>query len=150
MADKLTNQAKKELAKMLYLKGGITVQKELAVRVDVNPNTIGRWIAEEGWEKLRKPLLLTREEQLQNLYTELENLQEYIKGKKEGQQFADSKEADVRRKLIKDIKDLETKASIVEMIETFKRITEWMKRQDVEEAKKLVEIFDRFIKDSLK
>jgi hypothetical protein len=95
-------------------------------------------------------LLMTREEQLQNLYAELKELNEFIKDKKPGKRFADSKEADTRRKLIIDIKALETKASIVEMIETAKRFIQWVKKFDFEKAKELTVLFDGFIKDSLR
>jgi transcriptional regulator with XRE-family HTH domain len=146
----MNNQQRKDWAKTLYLKEDVTVQKELAERVGVNPNTVGRWIKDEGWEKLRMNLLMTREEQLQNLYAELKELNEFIKDKKPGKRFADSKEADTRRKLIIDIKALETKASIVEMIETAKRFIQWVKKFDFEKAKELTVLFDGFIKDSLR
>jgi uncharacterized protein YjcR len=85
----MNNQQRKDWAKTLYLKEDVTVQKELAERVGVNPNTVGRWIKDEGWEKLRMNLLMTREEQLQNLYAELKELNEFIKDKKPGKRFAD-------------------------------------------------------------
>ena len=150
MATALSNQQKKDWAKTLYLRENMTVQKELAARVGVNPNTIGRWIQDEGWEKLRSNVLMTREEQLQNLLTELEELNNFIKSKKDGLRFADSKEADVRRKLIKDIKDLETKASIAEIIETAKRFIRWVSAFDIDKGKEISGLFDSFIKENLK
>jgi uncharacterized protein YjcR len=145
----LTNQQKKDWAKTLYTKENLT-QKEIASRVSVNPNTIGRWVQEGEWDKLRMSMLMTREEQLRNLYMELQELNEYIKTKDKGFRFADSKEADTRRKLIRDIKDLETKASIAEIIETAKKFITWIKLFDMELAKKISALFDDFIKDNLR
>lgn len=148
--NKLNNDQKKELAYMLYTKEGVTVHKVLAKRVDATPKTISKWIVEGKWEKRRQNMLLTREEQMQNLLIELEELNAYIKTKPEGKRFADSKEGDIRRKLIKDIKDLETKASVSEIIGTCKRIVQWLAPIDFEKSKQVADIFNSFIKDNLK
>lgn len=150
MANNSTNKQKREHAYMLYVKEGITVFKVLAERVGVTPKTISAWAEEDKWEKRRQNMLLTREEQMQNLLIELEELNNSIKLKKEGKRFASSAEADIRRKLIKDIKDLETKASVSEVIETCKRIIQWLSPVDFEKSKDVANIFDAFIKDNLK
>src|SRR5690606_5874655 len=103
----LSNKQKREHAKLLYTRDGITVYKEIARRVNATEHSIGRWAKEDNWELYRKNMLLTREEQMQNLLNELAELNEFIKQKPEGKRFANAKEGDVRRKLIKDIKELE-------------------------------------------
>lgn len=135
---------------MLYVKEGITVFKVIAERVGATPHTVSKWAEEDKWEKKRQNMLLTREEQMQNLLIELEELNEFIKKKPEGQRFADSKEGDIRRKLVKDIKDLETKASISEIIETAKRFTKWLSEVDHAKSKEVADLFNSFIKDCLK
>ncbi len=151
MAKKSTvNQQKREHAYMLYVKEGITTYKAIAERVGVGEHTVGRWAKEDKWEKFRQNMLLTREEQLQNLLIELEELNAFIKMKPEGQRFANAKEGDVRRKLIKDIKDLETKASVSEIIETCKRVVQWLSPIDFQKSKDVADIFNSFIKDNLK
>lgn len=150
MAKELSIQERKEWAKTIYIKEPTITNKALAVRVGVSENTIGKWIREGEWEKLRKNLLLTREEQLGKLLNELEELNEHISNKKEGLRFADAKEADIRRKLIKDIKELETKASIAEIVSVCSRIVDWESKNDLDNAKSLATLFDAFIKDSLR
>ena len=150
MAKELSMQERKEWAKTIYLKEPEISNKALAARVDVSENTIGKWIREGEWEKLRKNLLLTREEQLHKLLNELEELNEHIAGRDKGKRFADSKEADIRQKLIKGIKDLETKASIAETVSVCSRIVQWESKNDLANAKVLAMLFDAFIKDSLK
>lgn len=150
MAKKPSNNPKRDHAFMLYTREGITVHKVLSDRTGASAHSISRWIKDEGWEKYRQNMLLTREEQMQNLLIELANLNESIKLKAEGMRYADSKEADIRRKLIRDIKDLETKASIAEIIGTGKRIIQWLTPIDLEKAKLITETFDSFIKDCLK
>lgn len=150
MADKLTTQQKKEWAKTLYTKEGMTVQKQLADKVGVSYNTVNRWVNEENWEKYRNNMLLTREEQMQNLLLELVEINEEIKSYDKGKRYAGSKLADVRRKLIKDIKELETKASIAEMIHTAQRFTKWVAATDIQKAKEIADLLNSFIKENLK
>lgn len=150
MADKLTSKQKKEWANLLYLKGDITTQKELAARVGVSQNTIGKWIAEGKWDSLRINLPVTREEQYANILLELEQLNNSIKLKAEGRRFADAKEADARRKMIKDLKDLETKANIAEIINTSIHLVRWVNTFDIEKGKEVATLFNSFIKENLR
>ena len=72
-----------EYAKMLFLDTSQKLtQKEIAERVGVRPNTVGKWIAKEGWEKLRKSMLATRQNMISDLYDQLENLNNIIKTRK--------------------------------------------------------------------
>lgn len=150
MANKVTNDQKRELAYMLYTKEGVTVIKELAARVGATAKTVSKWCEEGKWERRRQNMLLTREEQMQNLLIELEELNASIKLKAEGRRYADSKEADIRRKLIKDIKELETKASVSEIIETQTRFIKWLHAFNPSKAKEVTALADAFIKDCLK
>jgi hypothetical protein len=70
----------KAYAKVLFLD---TTQKltnkEIADRVSVRPNTVGNWIKDENWEKLRKSLMVTRQKMVTDLYDQLEILNDHIK-----------------------------------------------------------------------
>lgn len=140
----------KEHAKLLYTKENITLQKELAERVGVSEKTIGIWINDGGWTKLKKNFILTREEQLANLLSELEAINAAIKTKPEGQRFADSKEANVRRYLIRDIKDLETKALLPELISSQTQFLDFVRKTyDLDTTKLVAGYVDAFIKSKL-
>lgn len=150
---RLTKDEKERLqehAKLLYTRDNITIQKELAERVGVTEKTIGEWIKDLGWEKLKRNFILTREEQLANLLDELEELNAAIKNKKEGERFADSKEANVRRFLIRDIKDLETKALLPEIISSLTQFLDFIRRNNFEDTKLIACYVDAFIKSKLK
>ncbi|WAC40575.1 DDE transposase family protein [Pedobacter sp. SL55] len=148
-ASKAEIERKKEHAKILYVKDGISTQKELAERVGVSEKTIGKWIVDGEWEKLKKNVVLTRQEQLLHLMDELAELNASIRLKPEGVRFADSKLGDVRRKLIKDIKDMETKASIPEIIHALTLLLDFVRKGNLEQAKDLAKIVDAFIKSLL-
>jgi transcriptional regulator with XRE-family HTH domain len=150
MSDKLNTKQKKEWAYTLYTKENMVIQKQLAAKVGVSENTISRWVRDENWEKYRNNMLLTREEQMQNLLQELVELNESIQLKKAGSRYADSKEADVRRKIIKDIKDLETKANLSEIIQVSTRFTKWLSAFNLEKAKEVSDLLNSFIKENMK
>lgn len=124
-------------------------QKEAAEKVGLSVVTINKYYHEESWEKFKKNLLLTREEQMANLYDELTEINEYVKTLPEGQRFADSKLGDVRRKLVKDIKELETTASLPEIIHASQKIMEFIRKIDLTKAQEFSGFVDAYIKSQL-
>lgn len=139
----------KEYAKLLFTKDKLT-QKEIAEKTGISEKTIGKWVQENGWEKLLKNFLLTREEQMGNLLDELAEINAHIKGLPKGQRFADSKLGDVRRKLVKDIKELETKAALPEIIAALKILLEFTRKMDLKDAQLLSKYCDALIKSLLR
>ena len=138
-----------ELAKLYYLKENLT-QKEIAEKVNVTEATISKWIEKFGWEKLKRNFILTREEQLALMYSELEEINNAIKNKPEVQRYADNKEADIRTKLRKDIKELETKAMLPETISAITQFIDFIRKEDLEDAKFVSNYADAFIKNKLR
>lgn len=147
---KLTIEQKKDWAKIIYTKEGVTVFKKIAERVGVQPRTISNWVEDGNWEKMRKNMVLTRSEQLSKMLSELEELNSYIASKPTGMRFADSKEADVRSKLTSDIKKLENEASIAETIDVCSNIIEWLAQHDTDRSKEISDTLDNYIKHMLK
>lgn len=149
---RLTKEKREELmefAKLLFLKDNLT-QKEIAERVGVGEKTIGNWVDEEGWRKLKRNILLTREEQLSNLYAELEEINEEIKKRDPGKRYADKILANTRRYLIKDIADLEKETSTSEFITAFTPFINDVKKESLEDARLLATYADKFIKTKLR
>lgn len=151
MAKKLTKdeiEKAKGYAKILFVKDKLT-QKEIALKTGISEKTIGKWAADGNWEKERKNFVLTRQEQMSNLLDELTEINEFIKNLPEGKRFADSKLGDVRRKLIKDIKELETSSSKPEAISACISLMEFIRKIDVKVAQDLAKYIDAFIKSIL-
>ena len=79
----ITKKDAKEFAKILYLDTNTALtQKEIADRVGVRPNTVSDWIKKEGWAKLKRSLLTTRQQMIGDLYEQLERLNTEIKTRK--------------------------------------------------------------------
>ena len=102
----------REVAKTLFMQG--LPQTEIADKLGVSKVSVSRWAKEENWDVLRKNLVNSKSERLSELYDELAALGAAIKSRPEGERFSTSKEADIRRKIIKDISELESKYNIAE------------------------------------
>lgn len=151
MAKKLTKdelEKSKDYAKILFIKDKL-LQKEIAVKTGISEKTISKWAADGKWANEQKNFVVTRQEQMSLLLDELVELNAAIKNKDAGMRFADSKTADVRRKLIRDIKDLETSASKPEAISACIALLNFIRKVDLSIAQQLGPYIDGFIKSIL-
>lgn len=137
----------REVAKILFMQGYL--QKEIASKLGVSEVTISRWAKTDHWERLKKNLLNSKTERLSELYNELEAFNLMIKSREEGKRFPTSKEADVRRKLIRDISELETKYNIAQTTVIARDFVIFTRDFDFDFAQKANEYFDLFINDRI-
>ncbi|MBL7779940.1 MAG: DDE transposase family protein [Saprospiraceae bacterium] len=140
----MTIDQKKEFAKLLYVRERLT-QKEVATRAEVSEQTMVKWVREYGWEKLRRSLLVTKQEQIARLYDQIESLNTEI-----GDGYADSKQADVITKLTAAIRNMETEVNIGERVEVCMELCDYTRQVAPEKASELVTLCDSFIKSMLK
>lgn len=142
-------EQKKEYAKIIFLQEKNITIKDLAERVGVSANTLSEWVKAEKWEGLKRNILLTRQEQLIQMQDELAELNAFIQSKDEGVRFADFKMAQIRNQLIKNIKDLETKALLPEIINALTQFLDFVRTENLEDAQLLADYTDTFIKSKL-
>ena len=135
-----------EAAKLLFLKG--YAQKDIARMLGVSEVSISRWQKKEKWSEVKDSLINSKYERLNELYEELKEFNRMIK-EKEDYKVADSKEADAHRKLIADIKDLETKYNIGEVVTMSKDFLDFVREVDEDFARSAIDYFDAFINDIL-
>ncbi len=121
--------------------------REIAERVGVTEKTLRSWITKERWKKLKISIATSKTEALGDFYKELEALNTSIKN---GNGFADSKQAQQRRQLIKDIKAFETETSIAEIYEVGRKFLDFLKPQNEELFKKVLPYYDAFLRDNVK
>lgn len=133
----------REVAKVLFMQG--YTQKEIAGKIKVSEVTISRWAKEDNWDNLKKNLVNSKSERLSELYDELAEFNKMIKCREKGERFPNSKEADVRRKLIRDIADLERKYNIGQTTTIARDFVTFCRDMDFEFAQKANEYFDLFI-----
>lgn len=148
MATKQTDkQQQREIAQLLYLNGGL-MKKDIAVKLGVSEQTISRWAKLDNWEVLKTNLLTSRKQRLSELYEELREFNRMI-AEKAGYKVASSKEADARRKLITDIKELETRYSLSHTITIGQDFCEFVKTIDEPLANRVLEMFNAFINQKI-
>lgn len=137
----------RELAQVLFLQGGLQ-KKEIAEKMGVSQQTITNWAKADNWDALKKNLLTGKKRILSQLYDELGEFNRMIQ-EREGYKVATSKEADARRKLIKDIKDLETKYSIAQTTQVAMDFCDFLKPLDMDLAKTVTDYFSAFIQEQV-
>jgi hypothetical protein len=142
----------REYARILYVNERITF-KEISERKINGKNigtekTISKWATEDNWDKLRKSLLTTKENQLVHWYNQLDAMNEYI-AKKE-LPVADSKEADVMSKTTSNIKNMEVETGIGEYVEVGRKLLTFIQSIDLNDAKRFKGYIDEFINSKLK
>lgn len=147
MTKTLTNQQKKDWAKLLYLQQGLT-QQEIAEKVGVSRITVGRWIAQEGWEMLRAAVTSTREEQVRNLYMQIAQINRAVSESET--RYATPAQADTINKLSAAIAKMEGDFGIADIIGVSKKFLTWQRERDPEKAVEISAYFDEFIKSQLK
>lgn len=145
----MDTKKKAELAQLLYTRGVVSDQGELAVRVGVTAQTITRWKQKYNWDSMRKSLLTTRQEELRRLYDQLKELNDHIAAKPEGQRFANSKEADTITKLTSAIRNLETEVSVAQVVDVFMKFNDFIQNDDLKLAQQIVDLEDAFVKSLL-
>ncbi len=139
----------KEYAKMLYLDTTQKLtQKEIADRVGVRAGTVGKWIQDEDWDKLRKSLMVTRHKIISNWYDQIERLNDAIMLRDDP--WPSSTETNTLTQLATNIKKLETETSIAEIFEVGTAFLDFSKPIDFDFYKKAIPIFDAFINSKLK
>lgn len=143
-------ELRKTLAKQLYTKDGVTTQKELAERVGISEKAIGKWIADENWKKERAGLMMTREEQLKRLYEQFTALNDEIAKRPIQSRYATPSEADTLVKLTKAIKQMETDIALSETIEALRNLINFVRPENLADAKVITKWSDLYIKTLVK
>jgi transposase len=145
----LNNKQKKEYAQVLYTRQGLT-GKEIAVKVDATEATISKWKDQGKWDNLKANLSVTKAQQLQDVYAQINELNTAIRNRKAGERFATSSESDTLSKLSSTARNLETETSITEIVNTFVGFSDWLRGVDIDKAKEFVQLQDGYLKSRMK
>lgn len=142
----LKKAQEREYARVIFLSENIS-QRDLAERVGVTEKTMGNWIEQGGWRKLKRSMLTTRQNQLNLLYDQLDwlNLEISIRDIK----VATPREADVIIKLTSAIQKLEIETSLGETVEVARSFIEFLRGLDLELAKTVTGYFDTYIQTKM-
>jgi hypothetical protein len=135
----------KELARALFIHDNLT-RKAIAERLGYTEKTIGAWATKGDWEKSKKTISYSKHYELQRLLDQLEELNNHIANRPEGERFPNSKEADVQKKLNSSIRDLEVEMNIKEAVNVSIQLVQYINQRDALLAKKLGEYIDAWLR----
>ena len=133
----------REVAGILYMQGYL--QKEIATKLGVTEKTVAAWKKKDNWDAIKTSLLNSKNERITELYNELAEFNAMIKKRTEGERYPSSREADVRRKLIRDISELEKKYNIGQTTVIARDFVLFAKDIDFDFSQKASEYLDMFI-----
>ena len=86
-------------ARDMYFSGNHS-QRDIANTVGVSEKTVYLWIKQEAWDQLRQAALAAPAVIVDNLYSQLAELQQSIASREEGNRYPTVQEAEITRKLI--------------------------------------------------
>lgn len=115
------------IARQLYIHSRMT-QTEISHIVGVHRNTIGEWMRDGAWVMLRNkhrqmPTLL-----VEDLYHELQEMNEQISKRDIGKRIPTTEEANIRRHIVTTIRSLKQNSTVSEMKEAYTPLIDWLKR----------------------
>lgn len=148
MATQLTNKQKKEWARVLYLRENMT-QIEIADKVGISRTSLSKWVRDGKWEEMKVGLTMTKDEQIQNLYRQIAEINALIATKENGKRFPSTAEADTIGKISSAIKKLEGDTGIADYVSVGIKFIEFIRKADVAGAKEVTALWDAFIKEQI-
>lgn len=143
----LSKDSEREFARMLYVNERITF-KEIGMRVKVSEKTISKWAELDGWDKLRKSLMTTRQNQLVHFYNQLDALNEEIATRE--RKIPTTAEADIMSKITANINKLETEVQLGEYVEVSKKLLTFIQAANLPDAVLFKNYIDEFINAKIK
>lgn len=138
-------------ARQLYVDHGKEA-KDIAAVVGVGYRTVLNWInGKEGdpnrpdWRKLRAAQTMSKGDQLRDLAAQIQEVNQMIKSRPEGERFANSKEADIINKLTKAYNYLETDLGVREIVDVSMELLPFIKKYSTTDADTMKAYLDKFI-----
>lgn len=148
MSNQMTNKDKRDWAELLFSRTMMT-QKEIAERVGVAEQTLGKWKDAGRWDELRTSFFITKGQELARIYQQIANLNTAISLRNDGERFASPREADTISKLASAAKSLESDLSISDIVDVFMEFTNWLRENDFNRAKDVSDLMDAYIKHKM-
>ena len=142
------NIDKKAIAKTLFVQSGHT-QEEIAEKVGVTRQTVGRWVKGENWEELKASQSITPELIIAGFHRQIIEINNKIEQRDKGSRFATPPEADALAKLAGSIKKLQQDVGVADIVSVGMRFLTWLRPLDPEQGKMFNNLFDAFIKDAI-
>ena len=143
-----SKQRKKELAQILYVQEKKT-QNEIAELLGVSYVTVSKWATKEKWQELRSGVSIAKEQQIMNLYHQINLINEDVMNRPDGERKVTVKEAKIIADLADAVKKLESEIGIAEIVSCGMKFCDFMRTMDAEKAKEVNGYWDAFLRSML-
>ena len=122
MSKSKENEKKKALAKDLYV-SGYSLQ-DLADKIGVTRQTVGKWCKEDGWQEIRAAKNITRPELVNKLLLAINKLIDQVNESEDANLIAGL--GDKLSKLSSVIQKLDKQTTVVDSIDVFMAFSKWL------------------------
>lgn len=143
-----SKQRKKELAQILYVQEKKT-QNEIAELLGVSYVTVSKWATKEKWQELRSGVSIAKEQQIMNLYHQINLINEDVMNRPDGERKVTVKEAKIIADLADAVKKLESEIGIAEIVSCGMKFCDFMRTMDQRKAKEVNGYWDAFLRSML-
>ena len=120
--------------------------KEVAMEVGVSENTVKGWIKDGAWDEVRSSGLVSKQQQAKMFMSQIEKLNNRLAN----EQDPNPKDVDLIVKYTNAVKNLEEEIALGTIIDVSEQFISWLRKRDNAMAKKLVVLFDAYIKVKVK
>lgn len=122
MSKSLEKEKKRALAKDLYV-SGYSIQ-DLADKIGVTRQTVGKWCKEDGWQEIRAARNITRPELVNKLLLAIDKLINQVNDSNDPTMIAGL--GDKLSKLSSVIQKLDKQTTVVDTIDVFMAFSKWL------------------------
>ncbi|MCT4559814.1 MAG: hypothetical protein N4A41_00400 [Crocinitomicaceae bacterium] len=142
----MTNAEKKQFAKTLYLAGQLN-RKQIAQQVKIAEKTLRNWIEEGQWEENKAIMGVTRQQLLQDAYSQLKAINEIIRTEHNGIPTKDL--SDAKAVIRKEIEAFSNNPLHV-YIEVFEEFLQWASKVYPKDIKRINVLQMEFLEETSK
>jgi transcriptional regulator with XRE-family HTH domain len=135
---------KREQARNLYFQTNLT-QKQIADVIGVSQKTVSTYVSDHKWNLIKKRAGQLPAIFIEQMYTELQALNDTIAARGNGQCYATPEEAEVRRKILYSIAAVKDRQSAGTHAEVLLNFMACVAHESQDDARILIRYVDRYL-----
>lgn len=139
---------KQNQARNLYFQTTLT-QAQIAELIGVSQKTVSTYVNDNKWNLLKKRAEQAPALMLEQMNSELQELNEAIAARPVGQRFPSREEAEIRRKTLYSINLINSRQSAGYYSQVFMNFINWVYKQNIKDAQFITRYADKFLKGQM-
>ena len=139
---------KQNQARNLYFQTTLT-QAQIAELLGISQKTVSTYVNENKWDLLKQRAEQAPALMLEQMNSELQELNEAIAARPLGQRFPTKEEAEIRRKTLYSINLINSRQSAGYYSQVFMNFISWVYKQNAKDAQVLTRYADKFLKGQM-